>query len=453
MPVSCTPSQGTAPRGGDCDDGNNQLYPGQTELCDTLDNDCDGKVDEGLLTVLDTRVWTQPTPDEPASTHLALAPRREGGAWLLHGYTPSAPTFSPTPLGVWQLAQEGTLVGEASEPASTLDKLVGDFVADGDGTYVAVARVRIVEDWGGIELYLLNAETLSYVAGATVLTVNAALAIPSLHDISVMQDSSGQVRVGLAYTNRYGGDNEAVFVVYELAQHQLMSSGITKALATGDTLNRYLDATIERIPCRDEWLFAARLSKGGGKRGRLDADGKEIDVDQEALGLPSMLRARPTRCGKEDPELLALTNDQVWRLRVSRSSASLSRVGVALSLSTGAGFGSSASAVYKGGLWYVTTKDLDQGGKATLWEVDLNASLDSPARRIELFTAPSDPNPGSGFASSTSVATDSTLVVGFPNGFGAGGGGNQVSNLNSLRSNGVTDPAVGVTYRLGCPAN
>jgi hypothetical protein len=45
---SCSQPQNTITTGGDCDDTNDQIYPGATEVCDAVDNDCDGSVDEGL---------------------------------------------------------------------------------------------------------------------------------------------------------------------------------------------------------------------------------------------------------------------------------------------------------------------------------------------------------------------------------------------------------------------
>jgi cysteine-rich repeat protein len=41
----------TGAMGGDCDDSSSSVYPGAAELCDGIDNDCNGMVDDGTVTV------------------------------------------------------------------------------------------------------------------------------------------------------------------------------------------------------------------------------------------------------------------------------------------------------------------------------------------------------------------------------------------------------------------
>ena len=48
---TCAQPANTVTVGGDCDDANDQIYPGATEICDELDNNCDGNTDEGLPSI------------------------------------------------------------------------------------------------------------------------------------------------------------------------------------------------------------------------------------------------------------------------------------------------------------------------------------------------------------------------------------------------------------------
>ncbi|QQS64300.1 MAG: putative metal-binding motif-containing protein [Chitinophagaceae bacterium] len=48
--MACTAPIGFVTNSGDCDDSNPAINPGATEVCDGLDNNCDGQIDEGVKT-------------------------------------------------------------------------------------------------------------------------------------------------------------------------------------------------------------------------------------------------------------------------------------------------------------------------------------------------------------------------------------------------------------------
>ena len=52
----CTKPEGYVSNGTDCDDTASNIHPDADEVCDEIDNDCDGQVDEGAL---DATIWYQ----------------------------------------------------------------------------------------------------------------------------------------------------------------------------------------------------------------------------------------------------------------------------------------------------------------------------------------------------------------------------------------------------------
>ncbi len=70
---SCDPGSGWVEIEGDCDDANSAIHPDAEEVCDALDNDCDGAVDEDL----DTPWYTDADGDgygDPDTEELACQP-------------------------------------------------------------------------------------------------------------------------------------------------------------------------------------------------------------------------------------------------------------------------------------------------------------------------------------------------------------------------------------------
>jgi len=49
--MTCEQPDGYTTTSSDCDDTNNAMYPGNPEVCDGFDNDCDGQIDDGVGTI------------------------------------------------------------------------------------------------------------------------------------------------------------------------------------------------------------------------------------------------------------------------------------------------------------------------------------------------------------------------------------------------------------------
>ncbi|MFP2930799.1 MopE-related protein [Pyxidicoccus sp. 3LG] len=82
--TSCVrPAGAYVNQGGDCDDGNRFTAPGATELCDALDNNCDGQPEAAASCPGGTRTWFERTEGTGIQTWHSVSTWTPGGVWAV----------------------------------------------------------------------------------------------------------------------------------------------------------------------------------------------------------------------------------------------------------------------------------------------------------------------------------------------------------------------------------
>ncbi len=115
--------------GDDCDDTNPNAHPGGTEVCDGVDNDCDGIIDNGAVYL--------PTGADPVQINGPVAPAGPGGfAWSGQSYAASY-TGTDDGFNVYlsTLTPTGTVIDPPGEQVFTLvnaDAEAGPVIWNGD---------------------------------------------------------------------------------------------------------------------------------------------------------------------------------------------------------------------------------------------------------------------------------------------------------------------------------
>ncbi|MEZ4320042.1 MAG: putative metal-binding motif-containing protein [Myxococcota bacterium] len=131
--TSCEPPAASAAVGGDCDDTESTVNPGETEVCDGLDNDCDGTLDAALCTTL-SGTWTGTfqlgAVEQVGSFIVNNMQCQNGSATLVVD-----PAATPVVQGTATCTYSGGLGGFSGTQSGTFE---GDLAVDGtiSGTYL-----------------------------------------------------------------------------------------------------------------------------------------------------------------------------------------------------------------------------------------------------------------------------------------------------------------------------
>ncbi len=194
--VACAAPSGYVSNDDDCDDADGAMNPGATEVCDTVDNDCDGVVDGGLDCSSDTGDTGSPTPSV-----FAFADFGDGGACAI---PPFARSDGGPPASVVYddgAGECGAYVFGGGNPSGAPVTLAASFAGFTLGeTYLAelevvnltASTVTVYADFGGgavesVRLTGGTTETLSvsYVATGASATLRAWSNGPSNYDAAV----------------------------------------------------------------------------------------------------------------------------------------------------------------------------------------------------------------------------------------------------------------------------
>ncbi|MEO7094155.1 MAG: putative metal-binding motif-containing protein, partial [Polyangiales bacterium] len=159
----CVPTTTAIASDDDCDDGRAAVHPGAAEVCDKLDNDCNGKVDDDLHVLAMNVSYAELSPCGPSETNHAAC-KVAAAAWCRARSSCYDGGFGPVELGSSEgqfLCISGaTLTGSwaevtAAQPGCSSDAQANDRVCEsgvnraarGAGYVGAILQSHAPGDW------------------------------------------------------------------------------------------------------------------------------------------------------------------------------------------------------------------------------------------------------------------------------------------------------------------
>lgn len=457
------------------------------ESCNWTDDDCDGVVDEGLLTAQPSRaqVWTQAgdvvRTDQAANlTAVALLPRADG-AWFLYRSAPllANALVQEASIEARLLDRGGKLVRKLVMPATAT---TGNFIASVAGEYVVLLVQQLPtpnNDSQTKKLQLFRLSDLSLVSEYSLASVidddtqrgdrNDANDCTGylLNRVLSFVDDEGNVRIALMHgvnTPVAGGATacSTLAATHELSTITFKRDGSWSApkrvAAVKNAMTR--DTQLVRLPCRNEWLaWYTPDAPAVWSSVRFDGDGNttslNVDTNTATIGTLLDLQANQADCSAAEHDLIlgysaktaAMTDPAYTYLR----RYTLSKSG-ALTAAQGGDVRVPASLVHLQGAVLESGRVLLFGVSEELKLVLIEGTRElANLRRVEMDTLTSEAatavylQSGPGAYNLVSFAhTGESLMVAISKLLGS-------TKLDEHRAAGDADPAVAATYSFGCP--
>jgi hypothetical protein len=241
-----------------------------TEVCNGVDDDCDGIADEGMLTMSEDHTLRWMLPDNPSLQNdqrafAQLLARDASSSWFL--YKPLALSDGASGIRVGVLNNDGAQVGATQDNLLPTGRV---FIAASESNYVAILwRDTDADDDASIADLASTSTTLTlFEATGQALNEVASLDIGGPSDISEieLQRASGELRIVIAYAPWSISNDTATLTptVVQTVRYDATSDANKLQIVATQQLPDNARPTVHVVkrPCGTGWILAYWTNNG-----------------------------------------------------------------------------------------------------------------------------------------------------------------------------------------------